>query len=487
MIKKFIDWFFRPLLLRINELQEQLHLEHDKNENEFIRLEGLQKVITNQLFSQEEKIMNQLLTNGERVTNQFNDFEERTTRCLNSYKKKIEYLESNLNLIKKNDLILEEKFFVLNGELEKNLSSLSREIMRTKWKLIDYLEDKNYDENEVVECILCGHKDAIKGMEKIVSNCIFSGGRLERYKCPKCGCIFGPTKFKQQSDQELADDYNVHYLGYKENDSTEGEVESFFLLDPSHDGRYLNYGCGKWADTIVKLRNAGYDVYGYDPYAADVENEYVISDINVIKKMRFDGIFSHDLLEHLMNPIQEMLFIKSLLKSPICKMAHSTACYEYKFEYTRFHTCFYTGNAVDTLCKRTNLYIDKYVDDGKQHNFICYVYGVLDQSLSFIKEMGKTNNNEKMEVSNGERFYGPYLTCAKGQYLLTISLKSSDKQNINLRITADKGGVVLQTSELENGKNIIELELVKEYKDLEFVIISGSSQSIELLDIGFIS
>lgn len=92
--------------------------------------------------------------------------------------------------------------------------------------------------------------------------------------------------------------------------------------------------------------------------------------------MKFDGIFSHDLLEHLKHPAEELRFMKTLLRNSDCKMAHCTACYRYKYEYTRFHTCFYTGNAVDYLCDRAGVEVTEYKDDGAATDFICYVFGI---------------------------------------------------------------------------------------------------------------
>lgn len=36
-------------------------------------------------------------------------------------------------------------------------------------------------------------------------------------------------------------------------------------------------------------------------------------------------------------------------------MVHSTACYNYIYEYTRFHLFFYTGTSVEEICKQTGL------------------------------------------------------------------------------------------------------------------------------------
>ena len=133
------------------------------------------------------------------------------------------------------------------------------------------------------------------------SECIFNGGKLIRYKCPTCGVIFGPEKMFALTEEQFSEDYALHYSVYKEGDSTQQELELFYKLDPTKSGIYLNWGVGAWSTTIDTLRREGYQVYGYDPYAP-VDSEYVIKDKQVLQQMKFDGIFSHDLLEHLRDP-----------------------------------------------------------------------------------------------------------------------------------------------------------------------------------------
>jgi len=81
-----------------------------------------------------------------------------------------------------------------------------------------------------------------------------------------------------------------------------------------------------------------------------------------VSKLKFDGIFSHDVLEHLRYPVKTFELFAKLL-NPGGKMAHATACYKYVYEYTRFHLVFYTGNAVEELCKRTQFRVIQKIED----------------------------------------------------------------------------------------------------------------------------
>lgn len=148
-------------------------------------------------------------------------------------------------------------------------------------------------------------------------------------------------KFSNQTEEEFNDDYIVSYARYEESDCTFKERFAFQMLLPEKDKVYLDYGCGKWSDTLSVLRSEGYTVFGYEPYASDLGNEYVITDREKLSGMRFDGIFSNDLIEHLRDPLAELIFMKTLLLNPQSRMSHLTGCYLYKYEETRFHTFFY--------------------------------------------------------------------------------------------------------------------------------------------------
>jgi SAM-dependent methyltransferase len=182
---------------------------------------------------------------------------------------------------------------------------------------------------------------------------MFGGGKLVRYRCTNCEAIFGPLKMLKLSAAELAADYRLHYSCFDEGTTTEAEMEAFQALAPLQGGCYLNYGSGRWSDSIRQARALGFDVYGFEPYAPPADR-YVISSLEALQELRFDGIMSHNLLEHLPDPAAAMTLMRSLLK-PGGMMAHSTACYEYRFEVSRFHLVFFTGKAVDAVCCRSRL------------------------------------------------------------------------------------------------------------------------------------
>ena len=224
-------------------------------------------------------------------------------------------------------------------KLTADIGAVARQTMLAKWKIIDHLRGETERGDDVLTCNICGEshrRDEYKTME---TDCIFNGGHLTRYICPNCGVVFGPSKFVDQGQKGIDEDYWVHYLGFSEGDSEYKEERAFRLLEPTKDRVYLNYGCGKWSGTLQKLRAEGYDVYGYEPYAPETDNPCMITRKEDLMKMRFDGIFSNDMLEHLIDPIEDMKFMKGLLLGKESRMAHCTACYSYKYEYKCNELC----------------------------------------------------------------------------------------------------------------------------------------------------
>jgi hypothetical protein len=111
-------------------------------------------------------------------------------------------------------------------------------------------------------CIVCDHSDGRSGFGILTDRCIFGGGSLERYQCPKCDCIFGPMKYLDLDERFVAADYVLLYSHYSERCSTVEETRTFDSLSPQKGKVYLNWGCGRWSDTIPTLRQAGFDVWG---------------------------------------------------------------------------------------------------------------------------------------------------------------------------------------------------------------------------------
>ena len=370
------------------------------------------------------------------------------------------------------------------AEVSDKLAPLARECMRTKWKLIDNLESQIDNSKDIVRCGICGAEAEVEDLQTMETECIFAGGRLERYVCKECGVIFGPTKFDRLPQQESDDDYTVHYLGYSEGDSTYKEVRAFHMLLPDKECTYLNYGCGKWSASINQLREEGYKVYGYEPYADDADSPYIITEQSELRKYRFDGIFSNDLLEHLKHPAEDLLFMKSLLRSPASKMSHSTSCYIYKHEYTRFHLFFFTGESVNILCEKTNMKIVEFVNDEPENDFICCVFEPLDEAISFLPQMlcPGSKENEIPAAQKDEIIFGPYLNLANGNYKFKFDLElPDDESTIEIACTAEKGSIQLGNHIFKNGRNEIKINFDKEYNDVEFVIRNPFDEKIKLL------
>lgn len=174
----------------------------------------------------------------------------------------------------------------------------------------------------------------------------------------------------QLSSAELTQDYEWHYSIYEEGDSTEQELRAFHSLHPSREGTYLNYGAGAWSRSVQRLRDEGWNVFAFEPHgSASTAANYVISSRSVLSAMKFDGLFSNNVLEHFRQPISELSFMRSLLK-PGGRMAHATPCFEYRYEYTRFHLFFFLGRSRALLAQNIGVSIKEFISDNE---FICCV------------------------------------------------------------------------------------------------------------------
>ena len=80
--------------------------------------------------------------------------------------------------------------------------------------------------------------------------------------------------------------------------------------------------------------------------------------------MSFDGIFSNNVLEHLANPIEEIKLMRKLLK-PEGILLHATPCFEYLYEFTRFHLFFFLGRSREVLAEKTGMKLERYFSDGQ--------------------------------------------------------------------------------------------------------------------------
>lgn len=262
-----------------------------------------------------------------------------------------------------------------HGLLEKQLDQLRNEVMQhqtfVRWSVLDDMRNFHEYKVSIVKCPLCEHESDKVNFNTLHSYCIFQGGNLLRFQCPECDLIFGDQKMLSLTNEALSHDYEWHYKSYFEGDSTEQEIRAFHLLNPEKEGVYLNYGAGAWSSSVSELRNEGWDVWAYEPHdsANNSDEHYVVRSKEMLAKMKFDGIFSNNVLEHLRYPIDDLRLMAGLLKLN-ASMAHATPCFEYLYEYTRFHLFFYPGRSRELLAEKADLKVANYVRDDE---FMCAI------------------------------------------------------------------------------------------------------------------
>lgn len=252
--------------------------------------------------------------------------------------------------------------------LEKQSALAEAHFMEGFWKALDMAYDASLPHRQLT-CLVCGHSDSRLGYKILEDRCYFGGGRLERYECPKCDCIFGPQKYLDLDENFVSRDYKILYSRYSEGDCTDSEINTFHSLSPSVDGLYVDWGCGgAWSRAVASLRNERWKVIGYEP-SAESTGEFVINEREKLP-LKFDGIFSNNVIEHFRNPVSQFLEFNDLLNSG-AKMAHSSPCYEYKYSHTRFHTVFLLGKSPHVLAERTGF---KVVGETREGEYINYVF-----------------------------------------------------------------------------------------------------------------
>jgi hypothetical protein len=270
------------------------------------------------------------------------------------------------------DLARDARFQQYNlSNLSERVDALYAEVVKhqitSRWSLYDNLTHLFQGDYPVKTryCPICNFKDNNNLFTLYVSHCIFGGGKLTRYQCPECDVIFGPDKMLTLSPEMLSEEYQWHYRVFSEGDSTELEKRAFYAMDPHPEGLYLNWGSGNWSNTLQQLRAEGWNIYGYEPYSSSVgPSEYCITDFETISGMSFDGIFSNNVLEHLANPIEEIKLMRKLLK-PEGILLHATPCFEYLYEFTRFHLFFFLGRSREVLAEKTGMKLERYFSDGQ--------------------------------------------------------------------------------------------------------------------------
>ena len=251
--------------------------------------------------------------------------------------------------------------------LERQALLVETHFTEAFWKALDVAYEAILP-HRPIRCIVCDHTDARSGFEILVDQCVFQGGRLERYRCPRCECIFGPMKYLDLDEAFVSRDYKVLYARYSEGDSTESEIRTFRSLQPKPGATYLDWGSGgPWSRTVAQLRGEGWQVVAYEP-SAEGAGDHVLSRKEVLAS-RFDGIFSNNVIEHFRDPVAQFRQFHALLNAGGL-MAHSSPCYDYAVAFTRFHSVFLTGRSLAVLAERTGFSIVNSTRDGDYTNYV---------------------------------------------------------------------------------------------------------------------
>lgn len=204
-----------------------------------------------------------------------------------------------------------------------------------------------------MKCPICDYPIDLD--RKIYSKCMFWGNDLVRYQCSFCDLIFGPIDtINANSDQMLKKHIKLYNTGYRERTdiTTKYEINvlsNYLMAKP--DGIYLNWGAGMNQTASIARNNLSIKLDEYDPYLPINVNRPTLLPWDGVIKKKYDGIMSHNWLEHSQNPVKDLLDQLRILK-PQGKIVHSTPCYEYVCERSPFHLFFYVGKSVNELCNR---------------------------------------------------------------------------------------------------------------------------------------
>lgn len=230
-------------------------------------------------------------------------------------------------------------------------------------------------EGERQECHFCGHDNPLATTQRIDAVCLFSGLELRRFVCGACGGVFGPTQLIDCRPAELCELYGCLYQFYKEGFSEPFQEKTFYLMNPSRHGEYLNYACGDWTAGCERLRSLGWHVWGYEPFQ-QVRSAAILIDADIDTSKKYDGLMSHNFVEHVQNPFTFFRKCHSMLK-PGGVMAHSSPCFDYVYAGSPLHLFFYCGQAVERLAARTDFVLrseHRADQDHPGHQYVCCVF-----------------------------------------------------------------------------------------------------------------
>jgi SAM-dependent methyltransferase len=211
-----------------------------------------------------------------------------------------------------------------------------------------------------MKCPICKFE---KDFKQIVSICEFPvwhcKNKLLRHQCPNCDVIFGPEEILNESKELLKKRYQILYnSGWKETDSTESELDIIKKLNLKNGQRCLNWGGGSVTNTVYKAKELGIILDCYEPFDPYAKNAIT----NLDGTERYDAIISNNLMEHLQDPVSELILMSKHLQDDGV-MIHKTPCWEYVYEWTEYHLFFFLGKSPEIMAQQAGLMAERLTDN----------------------------------------------------------------------------------------------------------------------------
>lgn len=212
-----------------------------------------------------------------------------------------------------------------------------------------------------MKCPICKFDNG--GFKQIVAVCKLPvwhyKHQLLRYQCPNCDVIFGPEEILSESKEEFGNRYQELYLsGYKEIESTDAELSIIKKLNLKEGQRCLNWGSGSVSSTASAAKTLGIILDCYEPFDPCAEN--VITKLDGAE--RYDAIISNNLMEHLQDPVSELILMSNRLQEGGV-MIHKTPCWEYVYEWTEYHLFFFLGKSPEIMARQAGLTAERLTDN----------------------------------------------------------------------------------------------------------------------------
>lgn len=221
----------------------------------------------------------------------------------------------------------------------------SKENQIIRWQNISH----NFQEPSTLKCFVCDFQDNTSNFKSYTDEGIFNFGTIKRFQCPNCDVIFGDLKFLSLTYDEISKDYADTYSYFTERTQNQFFIHLFKYL-PYFKPQYkiIDYGCGSILNYQTTLNRLGYNIDRYDKFVKDD------SMIKNIVPQSYDILFNHNVIEHVINPIQDLQEMINCVK-PNGLLIISSACWNFCIRQTHFHTFFFIGRSVNYLCQKLNI------------------------------------------------------------------------------------------------------------------------------------